>query len=118
MSADIPPIPLTEPFSGEASVRSGDWRWSVALSKQTKQEFIQKFAKSPSDTGSTEVQIALLAARVNQLTEHLQTHRKDFHTRRGLHVIVGQRRRLLLYLRRTDPRRYQQIIRELNIRGV
>ena len=90
----------------------------MALSKQTKQEYIQKFAKNPSDTGSAEVQTALLTARINQLTEHLQTHRKDFHTRRGLHVIVGQRRRLLQYLRRTNPRRYQQIIQELNIRGV
>lgn len=90
----------------------------MALSKQTKQEYIQKFAKSPLDTGSAEVQTALLTARINQLTEHLQTHRKDFHTRRGLHVIVGQRRRLLKYLRRTNPRRYQQIIQELNIRGV
>jgi small subunit ribosomal protein S15 len=90
----------------------------VALSKQTKQEYIQKFAKNPSDTGSAEVQTALLTGRISQLTEHLQTHRKDFHTRRGLHVIVGQRRRLLQYLRRTNPRRYQQIIQELNIRGV
>jgi len=90
----------------------------VALSKQAKQEYIQKFAKNPTDTGSAEVQAALLTGRINQLTEHLQTHRKDFHTRRGLHKIVGQRRRLLQYLRRTTPRRYQQIIQELNIRGV
>ncbi|MEW6216274.1 MAG: 30S ribosomal protein S15 [Candidatus Bipolaricaulota bacterium] len=90
----------------------------MALSKQTKQEYIQKFAKNPSDTGSAEVQTALLTGRISQLTEHLQTHRKDFHTRRGLHKIVGQRRRLLQYLRRTNPRRYQQIIQELNIRGV
>lgn len=90
----------------------------MALSKQAKQEYIQKFAKSPSDTGSAEVQVALLTGRINQLTEHLQTHRKDFHTRRGLHKIVGQRRRLLQYLRRTAPRRYQQIIQELDIRGV
>lgn len=90
----------------------------MALSRETKQEFIKKFAKTPSDTGSAEVQAALLTARIHQLTEHLQTHRKDFHSRRGLHVIVGQRRRLLKYLRRTDPRRYAQLIQELNIRGV
>jgi len=90
----------------------------VALSQETKQEFIRKFAKSPTDTGSAEVQVALLTARISQLTEHLQIHRKDFHSRRGLHKIVGQRRRLLQYLRRTNPRRYAQVIRELNIRGV
>ncbi len=90
----------------------------MALSKEVKQEYIQKFAKDPSDTGSAEVQVALLTGRINQLTTHLQTHRKDFHTRRGLHRIVGQRRRLLQYLRRTNPRRYQQVIQELDIRGV
>ena len=90
----------------------------MALSKETKQEFISKFAKSPTDTGSAEVQVALLTARINQLTEHLQIHRKDFHSRRGLHMIVGRRRRLLQYLRRTNPRRYAQVIQELNIRGV
>lgn len=90
----------------------------MALPKETKQEYIRKFARGPSDTGSAEVQVALLTARINQLTEHLQVHRKDFHSRRGLHVIVGRRRRLLQYVRRTDPRRYQQLIGELNIRGV
>jgi len=90
----------------------------VALSRDAKKEYIQRFARGPSDTGSTEVQVALLTARINQLTEHLQLHRKDFHSRRGLHIIVGRRRRLLQYLRRTDPRRYQQLIQELNIRGV
>ncbi len=90
----------------------------MALSREIKQEFIKKFAKNSSDTGSAEVQTALLTARINQLTEHLQTHRKDFHSRHGLHKIVGQRRRLLHYLRRTDPRRYAQLIQELSIRGV
>ncbi len=90
----------------------------MALSRDAKKEYIQRFARGPSDTGSTEVQVALLTARINQLTEHLQLHRKDFHSRRGLHIIVGRRRRLLQYLRRTDPRRYQQLIQELNIRGV
>lgn len=90
----------------------------MALSKERKQEMINKFAKSPSDTGSADVQAALLTARINELTEHLQIHRKDFHSRRGLLKLVGQRRRLLLYLRRTDPRRYAQLIQELNIRGV
>lgn len=90
----------------------------MALPKETKQEYIRKFARGPLDTGSVEVQVALLTARINQLTEHLQVHRKDFHSRRGLHMIVGKRRRLLQYVRRTDPRRYQQLIQELNIRGV
>lgn len=90
----------------------------MALSREIKQEFIKKFAKNPSDTGSAEVQTALLTARVNYLTEHLQTHRKDFHSRHGLHKIVGQRRRLLQYLLRTDPRRYARLIQELSIRGV
>jgi len=90
----------------------------VALSTEIKQEYIRKYAKNPADTGSAEVQTALLTARINQLTAHLQTHRKDFHTRRGLHTIVGQRRRLLKYLRRTDPRRYARLLQELDIRGV
>ncbi|MBC7219905.1 30S ribosomal protein S15 [Candidatus Bipolaricaulota bacterium] len=90
----------------------------MALSQETKQECIRKFAKNPTDTGSAEVQVALLTARINQLTAHLQTHRKDFHSRRGLHKLVGQRRRLLQYLRQTNPRRYAQVIQELDIRGV
>ncbi|MCX7750131.1 MAG: 30S ribosomal protein S15 [Candidatus Bipolaricaulota bacterium] len=90
----------------------------MALTKEKKQALIGKFARSPSDTGSVEVQVALLTGRIQELTEHLQVHRKDFHSRRGLHMLVGKRRRLLQYLRRTDPRKYQQLLQELNIRGV
>ncbi|MCR4392029.1 MAG: 30S ribosomal protein S15 [Candidatus Acetothermia bacterium] len=90
----------------------------MALSKEAKQELIRKFAQSPADTGSTEVQVALLTARIEQLTEHLKVHRKDFHSRRGLHKLVGQRRRLLRYLHQTAPRRYTRLIQDLNLRGV
>lgn len=90
----------------------------MALAREAKQELIQKFAKTPADTGSAEVQVALLTARIQQLTEHFNVHRKDFHSRRGLHKLVGRRRRLLQYVRRTDPHRYARLIQELNIRGV
>jgi len=90
----------------------------VALSQEEKRELVHKFGQNPQDTGSVEVQIALLTARIQQLTAHFTVHRKDFHSRRGLNVLVGRRRRLLQYLRRTNPRRYARLIQELNIRGV
>lgn len=90
----------------------------MALSREQKHTLIQKFGQGPADTGSVEVQVALLTGRIQELTEHLQVHRKDFHSRRGLHMLVGRRRRLLQYLRRTNPRKYQQLLQELNIRGV
>lgn len=90
----------------------------MALSKEQKQEIISKFGKNPQDTGSVEVQVALLTARIQQLTGHFAVHKKDFHSRRGLNMLVGRRRRLLQYLQRTDPRRYNWLIQELNIRGV
>lgn len=74
------------------------------------------FQLHPKDTGSAAVQIALLTARINELTEHLQKHRKDHSSRRGLLMMVGQRRRLLDYLSRTQPQRYQEVIRKLNLR--
>ena len=74
----------------------------MALTKKEKQEIIKKFAKSENDTGSTEVQIALLTAKINQLTEHLKTHKKDKHSRRGLITMVGKRRKLMKYLERTE----------------
>ena len=86
------------------------------LSKQQKQEIIDEFAISPDDTGSPEVQIALLTRRITDLTEHLQTHKNDEHSRRGLLKLVGQRRRLLSYLQRSDPRRYRDLIRRLGLR--
>lgn len=81
-----------------------------------KQAIIERFARTPGDTGSPEVQVALLTQRISHLTEHLQTHRLDHHTRRGLLLLVGQRRRLLNYLRKRDVERYRVIIEELGLR--
>jgi small subunit ribosomal protein S15 len=81
-----------------------------------KSEIIQKFARSEGDTGSPEVQIALMTARINHLTEHLRTHAKDHHSRRGLLILVGRRKRLLGYLRDTDIERYRALIAELGLR--
>ena len=89
---------------------------SVTLSPEAKTEVIQRFAKHDGDTGSPEVQVALLTARINELTEHLRDHKKDHHSRRGLLMLVGQRRRLLNYLRRRDIARYREIVQELGLR--
>ena len=88
----------------------------MALHSDRKQEIIDKFARSEGDTGSPEVQIALLTERINQLQEHFQTHKQDHHSRRGLLKLVGQRRRLLAYLRKTDVPRYRELIQELGLR--
>jgi small subunit ribosomal protein S15 len=80
------------------------------------QELIQQYRTHESDTGSPEVQVALLSERINQLTEHFQTHAKDHHSRRGLLRLVSQRRRLLDYLRGYDPARYQALIERLGLR--
>ena len=77
---------------------------------------IERYARHPGDTGSPEVQIALLTARIRHLTEHMKVHKKDFHTQRGLLMLVGQRRRLLAYLRATDIERYRSLIAELGLR--
>ncbi|MBL8943489.1 MAG: 30S ribosomal protein S15 [Myxococcales bacterium] len=86
------------------------------LSNDRKAETIGKFRRTPTDTGSPEVQIALMSQRIVYLTEHFRTHRKDFHSRRGLLKLVGQRRRLLDYLRGLDLQRYRTVIASLNIR--
>jgi small subunit ribosomal protein S15 len=88
----------------------------MTLTVEAKREIVGRFGKSEADTGSTEVQVALLSARINELTEHLRTHKKDHHSRRGLLMLVGQRRRLLNYLNRTDLDRYRELIRELGLR--
>jgi small subunit ribosomal protein S15 len=88
----------------------------VALTKEAKQELISKHGANDQDTGSTEVQIAMLTRRINELTEHLRTHPKDHYSRRGLLKLVGQRRRLLDYLKRKDSERYGDLIRRLGIR--
>ena len=88
----------------------------TTLTPQRKQEIVRKFGKNVSDTGSTEVQVALLTERINDLTEHLRTHRKDHHSRRGLLMLVGQRRRLLDYYQRSDLDGYRKLIQELGLR--
>ena len=88
----------------------------MSLTQEKKAELIEKFGNSPQDTGKPEVQIALLTARINQLTDHLRTHKKDHHSRRGLLMLVGQRRRLLAYFRREDLEGYRALIRELGLR--
>jgi small subunit ribosomal protein S15 len=88
----------------------------VPLAPETKTEVIQRFAKHDGDTGSPEVQVALLTARINELTDHLRDHKKDHHSRRGLLKLVGQRRRLLNYLRRRDIGRYRSVVQELGLR--
>lgn len=82
----------------------------------SKQDVIARFARTPGDTGSPEVQVALLTQRITHLTEHLQKHRLDHHTRRGLLLLVGQRRRLLNYLRSRDVERYRSLVEELGLR--
>jgi len=88
----------------------------MSLSVDRKAEIVSKFQASQSDTGSPEVQVALLTARINYLTEHFRSHAKDFHSRRGLLKLVGQRRRLLDYLRNSSVDRYRSLIGALNIR--
>jgi small subunit ribosomal protein S15 len=86
------------------------------MTQERKQELVAKFGESPVDTGKTEVQVALLTERINELTEHLRAHRKDHHSRRGLLMLVGRRRRFLNYLQRSDLERYRSLIRELGLR--
>jgi small subunit ribosomal protein S15 len=88
----------------------------MTLTQERKQELIDKFGDSSTDTGKTEVQVALLTERINELTQHLRTHRKDHHSRRGLLMLVGRRRRFLDYLQREDLERYRSLIRELGLR--
>ncbi|MGH7707101.1 MAG: 30S ribosomal protein S15 [Vulcanimicrobiaceae bacterium] len=88
----------------------------MPLTKDQKTEIAQKFARSPGDTGSADVQIAVLTASINQLTEHLKIHKKDHHSRRGLLLQVGQRRRLLNYLQAKDLERYRKLIADLGLR--
>jgi small subunit ribosomal protein S15 len=88
----------------------------LALAGEKKREIIAAFGRNGQDTGSTEVQIALLTERINQLTEHLRTHPKDHHSRRGLYKMVGQRRRLMNYLRRRDLAKFRLVTEKLGIR--
>ena len=88
----------------------------MGLDAEQKKEILSKFRVHPTDTGSPEVQIALLSERIKYLTEHFKTHQKDHHSRRGLLKLVGQRKRLLSYLRKKDAERYRNLIQELGIR--
>jgi small subunit ribosomal protein S15 len=88
----------------------------VVLTPETKKEIIDRFKIHEKDTGSPEVQVAILSNRISYLTDHFKLHKKDHHSRRGLLKLVGQRRRLLNYLKRCDVKRYQNIIKELGLR--
>ncbi len=88
----------------------------MTITKERKQELIQEFRHSDGDTGSPEVQIAILTTRINNLTQHMQLHPKDYASRRGLLAMVSRRRRLLDYLRKVDPQRYLDVIGRLGIR--
>lgn len=88
----------------------------MALTKDSKEEIIRQFRRHETDTGSPEVQIAILTQRISDLTEHLKVHRKDFHSRRGLYKLIGQRRGLLRYLERTDVERYRGLVERLGLR--
>ena len=88
----------------------------MTVTQERKREIVDKFGEGSTDTGRTEVQIALLTERINALTEHLREQSKDHHSRRGLLMLVGRRRRFLNYLQRTDLERYRSLLRELGLR--
>lgn len=88
----------------------------MVLNPEAKKEIIERFKLHEKDTGSPEVQVAILSNRISYLTDHFKTHKKDHHSRRGLLKLVGQRRRLLNYLRKIDISRYQNVIKELGLR--
>ncbi|MDJ1121498.1 30S ribosomal protein S15 [Olsenella sp. YH-ols2217] len=88
----------------------------MTVSKERKAELVREFGKNEQDTGSPEVQVAILTDRIKELTEHMKTHKKDFHTRRGLLMLVGKRRRLLSYIKHNDVENYRQLIARLGIR--
>ncbi len=88
----------------------------MTISKERKAELIKEFGKNEHDSGSAEVQVAILTDRIKELTEHMKSHKKDFHTRRGLLMLVGKRRRLLSYIKKNDINNYRQLIAKLGIR--
>ncbi len=88
----------------------------MSITAEKKQELIAEYATNSGDTGSPEVQIAILSERITNLTEHLKTHKKDFHSRRGLLMMVGQRRRLLDYLGRKNRARYEEVVKRIGLR--
>ena len=88
----------------------------MSITAERKKDLLHEYATTDGDTGSPEVQVAILTERINNLTEHLKTHKKDFHSRRGLLMMVGQRRRLLDYVKRKDNSRYENLIKRLSLR--
>ncbi|MGH1404389.1 MAG: 30S ribosomal protein S15 [Alphaproteobacteria bacterium] len=88
----------------------------MAITTAAKADIIKKFENSKGDTGSPEVQVAILTTRIEELSQHMRVHKKDFHSRRGLLAMVAKRRKLLDYLKRNDEARYQKVIKELGIR--
>lgn len=88
----------------------------MTLTKERKRDLIDRYGRAEGDTGSTEVQVALLTERINELTDHLRTHNKDHHSRRGLLMLVGKRRRLLRYLEGSDIERYRALVADLGLR--
>lgn len=88
----------------------------MTISKEQKAELIKEYGKNEQDSGSPAVQVAILSARIRELTEHMKSHPKDFHTRRGLLMLVGKRRRLLSYIKRNDIEAYRSLIKSLGIR--
>ena len=88
----------------------------MTLTKERKAALVDKYGRGEADTGSPEVQVALLTERINELTEHLRAHSKDHHSRRGLLMLVGKRRRLLRYLERSDVERYRALVADLGLR--
>jgi small subunit ribosomal protein S15 len=88
----------------------------MSVTAERKRELVDKFGRTENDTGSAEVQVALLTERINELTEHLRTHTKDHHSRRGLLMLVGKRRRILRYLESSDVERYRSLVSELGLR--
>ncbi|MGE4220552.1 MAG: 30S ribosomal protein S15 [Alphaproteobacteria bacterium] len=88
----------------------------MSITAERKQQLVEEYATKPGDTGSPDVQVAILTERIRNLTEHMQTHKKDFHSRRGLLVMVGQRRRLLDYVKQKDTARYESLIQRLGLR--
>lgn len=111
------PVPQWYAVSGGHAVRANYRKGDLTmLTKEKKQEIIKEYAIKEGDTGSPEVQVAILTYRINDLNEHLKEHHKDFHSRRGLLKMVGQRRSLLKYLRETDIERYRTLIGRLGLR--
>ena len=89
----------------------------MPISIEEKQEYVKKFGRDSNDTGSSEVQIAILTHRIRELTEHVKTHKKDHHTRRGLVMLVAKRKKMMKYLMRSNSKSYLNVIKELSIRG-